>query len=468
MGKKPACSIQNYLKKNNKALYDVFEEACFTSLLTAKKGFGVTLLEPSGADVKALAKLLDDPSKRREVVDVLKCIVLRDGYDLNTIENAVDAHFNKVDIKNVDGKSSKVTLASGHVLTKNNDFVAFDDRNNLFVYKLDKIKGLKTSGNHVDLEIPIDSHGKKQSKTTKGGNNELDDNIVNAKSVNQLYTLCNEKVNAMANVEPELKELIDYNPLASYLILNHASKSTTSIVDIKADVGELKSATTNDLRVMNDKILNLSNPDDNDEKSLAERVREVYGEANQQKLVYDEVRYKIANFMKKANLVQKTPKGSKKERNHTKYGNTEKISGSILSGFIKDCNRQIRNGNVILCHDNINIIGNDESMKHHSIMAFVCSPYFCYTYVNETTNDEWRDIIEDEIEFDENEIYSTHRAIVPSNIYVHSTITGGAEVSMRPLLEFLNNYVHSLDDDEVALVESLAKKVKNGTPLVTE
>lgn len=138
---KKHCSVLNYIRHNDKDLYELVQDLCIGRIFTPRRGSpGLTFLHPDKQLLEQIKKMAagDNPE---EAVEALQSLVLLDylpaNSDFDDKKSDIPTFLRKkLPVASVTG--AKVTLANGGELVLDKGFSPRKDRANMAVYTLSK------------------------------------------------------------------------------------------------------------------------------------------------------------------------------------------------------------------------------------------------------------------------------------------------------------------------------------------
>jgi len=165
---KKHCSILNYLRHNDKDLYELMQDLCIGRMLIPRRNTpGITFLRPDANLLKKIFKMAvgDDPE---EAVAAMQSLVLLDHLptpeDFEDKKDSIPTYLRKkLPVATVSSK--KIHLKNGAEIVLDHKFEPRKDRNNMSVYIISK-ELVPTDTETIDL---ADVKKKNHSKRIRGG-----------------------------------------------------------------------------------------------------------------------------------------------------------------------------------------------------------------------------------------------------------------------------------------------------------
>ncbi len=135
------CSILNYIRHNDEALFELVQDLCIGKIFMPRKGSpGITFLHPSKELLKDIQTMAagDEPEK---AIEVIQSLVLLDNLpsvsDFEAKKSDIPTYLRKkLPVDSAEGK--KVILTNGAEITPDANFQARADRGNISVYNISK------------------------------------------------------------------------------------------------------------------------------------------------------------------------------------------------------------------------------------------------------------------------------------------------------------------------------------------
>jgi hypothetical protein len=162
------CSILNYIRHNDEALFELVQDLCIGKIFMPRKGSpGITFLHPSGDLLKKIQTMAagDEPEK---AIESIQSLVLLDNLpsiqDFEDKKSDIPTYLRKkLPVKSVESK--KVVLSNGAEITLDTNFQSRNDRSNISVYNI--------SGALVPTDGPAADFSNAKIKSVKKGGADL-------------------------------------------------------------------------------------------------------------------------------------------------------------------------------------------------------------------------------------------------------------------------------------------------------